>query len=229
MTFLDRPYTIITSEVTVDGKLTLYSGASSKELMTLMDEEAYKYLHQIRAKVDAIMVGCETVRTDNPSLTVRYVEGKNPIRIIPCGSGNIPLDANIFSKDAPTWILTTKRMPEEVKKAIEEKGHKVFVFDGEHLDFKEIWKFLKEQGINSILVEGGSYVNWQLVKNHLVDEIRLIHLPVVVGGEDIPTLVGGEGFKSLSKLLHLRLRAHFVRGRQLITEWEVIRDKTKNG
>jgi len=228
-TNLGRPYTIITSEVTVDGKLTLYRGASSKELMTLMDMEAYKYLHQIRAKVDAIMVGCETVRTDNPSLTVRYVEGKNPIRVIPCGSGNIPLDANIFSKDAQTWILTTPKMPEGVKKAIEEKGHKVFVFPKERLDFRELWEFLYKQGIKNILVEGGSTVNWQLVKNNLVDEIRLIHLPVVVGGEDIPTLVGGEGFKSLSKLLHLRLRAHFIRGRQLITEWEVVKDKTKNG
>ena len=221
----NKPYTIITSEVTVDGKLTLYKGASSKELMTLMDIEAYKYLHQIRAKVDAIMVGCETVRTDNPSLTVRYVEGKNPIRIIPCGSGNIPLDANIFSKDAETWILTTPRMSEEIKRAIESKGHKVFIFEKESLDFVEIWEFLYKQGIRSILVEGGSNVNWQLVKNHLVDEIRLICIPVIVGGEDIPTLVGGDGFKSLSKVLHLRLRSHFVRGRQLITEWEVVKNK----
>ncbi|NPB05746.1 MAG: 5-amino-6-(5-phosphoribosylamino)uracil reductase [Aquificae bacterium] len=221
----DRPYTIIASEVSVDGKLTLHRGASSKELMTLMDLEAYKYLHQIRAKVDAIMVGCETVRTDNPSLTVRYVEGKNPVRVIPCGSGRIPLDANVFSKDAETWILTTPKMPEETKRAIEEKGHKVFVFEGDRLDFKEIWRFLREKGIRSILVEGGSTVNWQLVKNNLVDEIRLIHLPVVVGGEDVPTLVGGEGFGSLSRLLHLRLRSHFTRGRQLITEWEVVKDK----
>jgi 5-amino-6-(5-phosphoribosylamino)uracil reductase len=101
----------------------------------------------------------------------------------------------------------------------------VFVFNRDRLDFKEIWQFLWEKGIKSILVEGGASVNWQLVKNKLVDEIRLIHLPVVVGGEDIPTLVGGEGFKALSKLLHLRLRAHFVRGRQLITEWEVIKSK----
>ncbi len=221
----NKPYTIITSEITVDGKLTLYRGASSKELMTFMDVEAYKYLHQIRAKVDAIMVGCETVRTDNPSLTVRYVEGKNPIRIIPCGSGNIPLDANIFSKDSETWILTTPKMPEDVRKAIESKGHKVFLFQKEKLDFKEIWEFLYKKGIRSILVEGGSNVNWQLVKNNLVDEVRLIHIPVIVGGEDIPTLVGGEGFKALSKLLHLRLRSHFVRGRQLITEWEVVKDK----
>ncbi|MCS7277751.1 MAG: dihydrofolate reductase family protein, partial [Aquificaceae bacterium] len=47
-----RPYVIVVSEVSVDGKLTLYRGASSKELMTLMDQEAYRYLHEVRAKVD---------------------------------------------------------------------------------------------------------------------------------------------------------------------------------
>ena len=54
-----RSYIIIVSEVSVDGKLTLYWGASSKELMPLKDHEAYRYLHEIRAKVDGIMVGCE--------------------------------------------------------------------------------------------------------------------------------------------------------------------------
>lgn len=114
---MNRPYIIIVSEVTIDGKLTLYRGASSKELMSLMTEEVYKYLHSIRAQVDAIMVGCETVRTDDPSLTVRYVEGKNPIRVIPCSTANVPLNANIFSKDAPTIIVTTKGLlKKELKK-----------------------------------------------------------------------------------------------------------------
>ncbi|MCX8059615.1 MAG: dihydrofolate reductase family protein, partial [Aquificaceae bacterium] len=56
-----RPYVIIVSEVSVDGKLTLYRGASSKELMSLMDQEAYRYLHEIRAKVQGIMVGLSLI------------------------------------------------------------------------------------------------------------------------------------------------------------------------
>ncbi len=220
---MNRPYVIIVSEVTVDGKLTLYRGASSKELMTLMDQEAYRYLHEIRAKVDGIMVGCETVRTDNPSLTVRYVEGKNPIRIIPCSTANVPLDANIFSPDAKTIIVTTKRAPEERIRKIRDKGAEI-IFAGEDLvDFEELLPILYSRGINSLMVEGGSSINWEFIKRGFVDEVRLIHLPVIVGGENVPTLVGGEGFKSLKNVMNLRLRSHFKRGHQLITEWEVIR------
>ncbi|WP_448584695.1 RibD family protein [Thermocrinis sp.] len=218
-----RPYVIIVSEVSVDGKLTLYRGASSKELMSLMDMEAYRYLHEIRAKVDGIMVGCETVRTDNPSLTVRYVEGKNPVRIIPCSTANVPLDANIFSKDAPTIIVSTLRAPKEKIEKIRELGAEVWIVGEDLVDFERLLPMLYERGIKSLMVEGGSSINWEFVRRGYVDEIRLIHLPVIVGGENVPTLVGGEGFKSLKNLLPLRLRAHFKRGHHLITEWEVVR------
>ncbi|HIC97736.1 MAG TPA: 5-amino-6-(5-phosphoribosylamino)uracil reductase [Aquificaceae bacterium] len=217
-----RPYVIIVSEVSIDGKLTLYRGASSKELMSLMDEEAYRYLHEIRAKVDGIMVGCETVRTDNPSLTVRYVKGKNPTRVIPCSTANVPLDANVLNtEEAPTVIATTHRAPADRVEKIRERGAEVLLAGDELVDFDLLLPKLYDMGIKTLMVEGGASINWELMKRKAVDEIRLIHLPVVVGGENVPTLVGGEGFKKLRKLPHLRLRSHFRRGAHLITEWEV--------
>ena len=136
----DKPYIIIVSELTLDGKLTLYRGASSKELMSLMDEEAYRYLHEVRSKVDAIMVGCETIRTDNPSLTVRYVKGKNPIRIIPCSTANIPLDSNVLSKEAHTIIVTTKRAPEEKIQKLKDMGIEVIIAGDYLVDFELLLK-----------------------------------------------------------------------------------------
>ncbi len=219
-----RPYVIIVSEVSIDGKLTLYRGASSKELMSLMDEEAYRYLHEIRAKVDGIMVGCETVRTDNPSLTVRYVKGKNPTRVIPCSTANVPLDANVLNtEEAPTVIATTEGAPKERIEKIKAKGAQVITAGDELVDFDILLPKLYEMGIKTLMVEGGASINWEFVRRRIVDEIRLIHLPVIVGGENVPTLVGGEGFKKLKNILHLRLRSHFRRGNQLITEWEVAR------
>ncbi len=221
---MNRPYVIIVSEVTLDGKLTLYRGASSKELMSLMTKEVYKYLHGIRAEVDAIMVGCETVRTDDPSLTVRYVEGKNPIRIIPCSTANVPYNANIFSKDAPTIIVTTGRAPKERVEKIKSLGAEV-IYAGEDLvDFNYLLPLLYNRGIEKLMVEGGASINWEFIRLGFVDELRLIHLPVIVGGENVPTLVGGEGFKSLKKVAYFQIANYFVLDNNfLITEWKIKR------
>ncbi len=217
---MNRPYTIIVSEVTVDGKLTLRKGVSSKEIMKFMDEEATRYLHQIRAKVDGIMVGAETIRTDNPFLTVRYVEGKNPTRIVPTSKADIPLDSNILEKHAPTIIVTSEKAPEEKVKALEEKVE-VIKCGEDSVDLIKMMDILYNKGIKKLMVEGGSTLNWNLIKLGLVDEIRLIHMPFIVGGTDTPTLVGGEGFTSLNEVVKTKLRAHFLRGSHLITEWEI--------
>ena len=217
---MNRPYIIIVSEVTIDGKLTLKRGASSKEIMQFMDEEATKYLHQIRAKVDGIMVGAETIRTDNPFLTVRYAEGKNPTRIVPTSQANIPLDANILQKHAPTIIVTTENAPEDKVKSLEEKVEVIKCGENQ-VDLIKMMDVLYNKGIKTLMVEGGSTLNWNLIKLGLVDEIRLIHMPFIIGGEDTPTFVDGEGFKSLDEIVKAKLRAHFLRGSHLITEWEI--------
>ena len=218
---MDRPYILIVSEVTIDGKLTLARGVSSKEIMKLMDDEANRYLHSVRAECDGIMVGANTVRIDNPNLTVRYVEGKNPIRIIPTSNGDIPLDSNVLNTSvAPTVIAVSERVPAERVKAFEEKGAKVLVAGKEQVDFRELFRKLYDMGIKKLMVEGGSKVNWELIKNDLVDEIRLIHLPVVVGGDDVPSLTSGEGFKELSAVKRFKIKRVFQCGNQVITEYQ---------
>ncbi len=217
---MGRPYTIMVSEVTIDGKLTLRKGVSSKEIMKYMDEEAVRYLHELRAKVDGIMVGAETIRTDNPFLTVRHVEGKNPTRIVPTSKANIPLDANILQKHAPTIIFTSSEAPEEKVKALEEKVE-VVRCGKDKINVLRMMEILYSKGIKNLIVEGGSTLNWELIKYGLIDEIRLIHMPFIVGGTDTPTLVGGEGFSSFDEIPKAKLRAHFLRGSHLITEWKM--------
>ncbi len=218
---MGRPYTIIVSEVTVDGKLTLKRGVSSKEIMKFMDEDATRYLHELRAKVDGIMVGAETIRTDNPFLTVRYVEGKNPTRIVPTAMADIPLNANILEKDAPTIIFTSEKAPEDRVRKLEEKVD-VIRCGEEKVDLVKMMDILHKRGIKSLIVEGGSRLNWEMIRLGLVDEIRIIHMPFIVGGSETPTLVGGKGFDSLDEIVKTKLRAHFMRGNHLITEWEIV-------
>ena len=217
---MERPYVLIVSEVTIDGKLTLRRGVSSKEIMKLMDEEANKYLHAIRAECDGIMVGANTVRIDNPNLTVRYVPGENPVRIIPTSSADIPLNSNVFNTSvAPTILAVPEKAPLERLKEFEKKGVKVIFAGKERIDFGELLKELFKLGIKKLMVEGGSSVNWELLKNDLVDEIRLIHLPVVVGGGDVPTLVSGEGFGTLENVKRFRIKRVFQCGNQIVTEY----------
>ena len=216
-----KPYVLIVSEVTIDGKLTLDKGVSSKEIMKLMDEEANKYLHRIRAECDGIMVGANTVRIDNPNLTVRYVEGDNPIRIIPSSKANIPLDSNVLNVEvARTIVAVSESAPEDKVQALKSKGVEVITAGKDKVDFKKLFEKLYDLGIKKLMVEGGSKVNWELIKNDLVDEIRLIHLPVVVGGDNVPSLVSGEGFKSLDLVKKFRIKNVFKCGNQVITEYE---------
>ncbi|WP_457680099.1 2,5-diamino-6-(ribosylamino)-4(3H)-pyrimidinone 5'-phosphate reductase [Thermovibrio sp.] len=217
---MERPYVLIVSEVTIDGKLTLARGVSSKEIMKLMDDEANRYLHSIRAQCDGIMVGANTVRIDNPNLTVRFVEGKNPVRIIPSSNGDIPLDSNVLNTSvAPTVIAVSERAPSEKLKELKKRGAEVVVAGKDKVDFPLLLKRLKEMGINRLMVEGGSRINWELLKEDLVDEIRLIHLPVVVGGDDVPSLTSGEGFRSLEKVRRFEIKRVFRCGNQVITEF----------
>ena len=92
------------SEITADGKLTLKKGTSSKILMKYMSHETELLLHRTRAECDAIMVGSNTIKIDNSFLTVRYVTGKSPLRVIPCSNADIPLASNVLGPGAPTVI-----------------------------------------------------------------------------------------------------------------------------
>src|SRR5665647_3643575 len=87
-----------------------------------------------RGRNDAIMVGANTIRIDNSFLTVRLVPGKSPLRVIPCSMADLPLDANVLGKDAPTAIAVCEAAPEDRIEAIMRKGAHVIVAGKNHVD-----------------------------------------------------------------------------------------------
>jgi 2,5-diamino-6-hydroxy-4-(5-phosphoribosylamino)pyrimidine 1''-reductase, archaeal len=222
---LKRPFTFILSEMTLDGKLTSKKGESSKLIMEYMDEASKKFLHEQRASSDAIMVGCNTIKIDDSSLTVRYAEGKNPLRVIPCSLADIPLDSNVLEGDAPTIIATSERAPKENIDAIKERNAEVIVCGRDKVDLKLLMDKLFKRGIERLMVEGGPTLLWNLLKNRLVDEIKIIHIPFIVGGRDAPSLVGGEGIKSLNESIWVELKDTKMVGRDLVTEYDVVYEK----
>lgn len=219
----DRPHVLMMSEITADGKLTLKKGASSKILMKYMSHETEILLHNTRAEYDAIMVGANTIRIDNSFLTVRYVTGKSPLRVIPCSMADIPLDANVLGPDAPTVIAVAESAPQDRVDAIKKKGVNVVVAGKTHVELPLLMKILREKfGVKKLMIEGGPTLNWHMLHDRLVDEIRLIHLPFIVGGSDTPSLVGGMHINDENEMIRLTLKKYYLCGTNLVSEFDVL-------
>lgn len=220
---MKRPHVLMISEITTDGKLTLGKGVSSKILMKYMSHEAEVMLHQTRAEYDAIMVGSNTIKIDNSNLTVRLAEGKSPLRVIPNAAADLSPDSNVFNvQNAPTVLAVTKKAPEERLILFREKGVSVVFAGEEKIDFPLLMDILvREFGVKSLIIEGGPTLNWFMLHHRLVDEIRLIHMPFIVGGADTPSLVGGEHLGSENDMIKLDLKGTKMAGDNLITEYSV--------
>lgn len=220
----NRPYVVLVSEVTVDGKLTVTKGASSKLLMQFMSHEAEVLLHRIRAESDAIMVGANTIRIDNSFLTVRHVPGKNPIRVIPSSRADISPDANVLSGDAPTIIAVSEAADPARIDILKKKGAIIEVAGTDTVDLSLLLNRLASRhGVKRLMIEGGSTLNGQMFSDGLIDEIVLIHLPFIAGGTDTPSLVGGLATRSVEDLIRLELKKQYLAGENLITEYQVRR------
>lgn len=217
-----RPHVLMMSEITVDGKLTLKKGASSKILMKYMDHATEILLHRTRAACDAIMVGSNTIRIDNSFLTVRLVEGKSPLRVIPSSMADIPPGSNVLGPDAPTVVAVAANAPAARVEAIKNRGVHVLVSGKERVYLPLLMEQLYDQfSVRTMMIEGGPTLNWHMLHHRLVDEIRLIHLPFIVGGADTPSLVGGMHIEDESQMIRLTLKNHYLCGSNLVTEYRV--------
>ncbi|MFH0966870.1 MAG: dihydrofolate reductase family protein [Methanobacteriota archaeon] len=223
----NRPHVVLVSEVTVDGKLTVTKGASSKLLMQFMSHEAEVLLHRIRAESDAIMVGSNTITIDNSFLTVRHVPGRNPIRVIPSSRATISPDANVFSNDSPTIIAVSEAAEPARIEILKKKGAIVEVAGREKVDLVLLLhRLASNHGVRRLMIEGGSTLNGHMFSLGLIDEIVLIHLPFIAGGTDTPSLVGGLETRSVDDLVRLELTKNYLAGENLITEYIVRRPES---
>ena len=219
---LKRPYIELISEMTVDGKLTLKRGLSSKIIMGLMDEESHLFLHQKRAGFDAIMVGSNTIKIDNSILTNRLAPGKSPIRVVPSGDGSIPPGSNVLNGDAPTIVFVAEKAAPERVDALRAAGATVLVCGRDRVDIDGMMDALYGRGIARLMVEGGPTLIWQLIARRMIDHITLIQIPYIIGGDSTPSLVGGPGVDSISDVVQVALTDFYKVGNHLITEYDLI-------
>lgn len=199
-----RPYVILSAAVSIDGKISSKSGDSK-----LSSKKDLIRLHKLRSKVDAIVIGKNTVIMDDPSLTVRYVKGKSPIRIILDSNGTISSKSKIIqtSKKIPTIIAVSKNIPRNNLHKLK-KFPVTLIQTGKSLvSVKSLLKQLVKKNITTLLVEGGGTLNWEFIKDGLFDEIIITITPYVVGGDNSVSFVEGKGFQKITDSPKLQLKS----------------------
>ncbi len=196
-----KPFTILKAGATLDGKVATHAYSSK----WITSEEARLDVHQLRSENMAILVGINTVLQDNPSLTARIPNGRNPVRVVMDSTLKIPLDANVVTDNqAETWIFTSKKHDESKKLQLEEQGVRVFVTTSEDtVDPKEVVGILGEHLVSSLFIEGGGNIHASFLENKLVDKVVLYFAPKLVGGKDAPTFLEGTGIAEMADAIDL--------------------------
>lgn len=185
------PYVIMKSAVTMNWKITWGDGRNKK----ITCEESNRFVHELRNKVDAVLVGINTVLRDNPYLTTRLkddkfngMKTKDPMRVILDSELKIPLDANVLKDTNVIMITGRKAMKDKAmifkKRLLRKRGIKVYVTRDEKINITRAIHILGKMGVTSVLVEGGSRIFTSVLNAKLVDEIYFLVAPFVVGQKD---------------------------------------------
>lgn len=150
----------------------------------------------------AIMCGIGTVLSDNPVLTVRMVEGRNPVRIVADSHLRIPIDSNIIktAQKVETIIATTEDSDTAKAKKLKDAGvHLIYTSQTEgHVDLQELMTILGHMEIDSILLEGGGTLAFSALKAGIVNAVRFYMAPVLLGGQHARSVIAGTGFSALA-------------------------------
>ncbi len=184
---MKRPYVIINCAMSADGKIADDLG---KQIRISCNEDI-KRMYQLRNESDAVLVGINTVLNDNPKLTVKekYVKNpKQPIRIILDTKCRTPTDFLVVNNLAKTLIFTLKKCSKKYSDNVEiilcEKNKKGLI------DLEELLDICYKKGIKKLMVEGGGKVILSFLKSGFVDDFFVYIGPMIIGGNNSPTIAG---------------------------------------
>ncbi|WP_323736705.1 2,5-diamino-6-(ribosylamino)-4(3H)-pyrimidinone 5'-phosphate reductase [Methanosphaera sp. ISO3-F5] len=197
-----KPYVLLNSAMTVDGKI-----ATRDSSMKISGSADLVRVHRLRKQYDGIMVGINTVVIDNPKLTVHKIDAckeDNPVRIVVDSNARTPLDSLVLNGDARTVVVVSSGASEDAVGKLREKCE-VLVCGENHVNLKEALSKLYDMGIKSILLEGGSTLNFSMFKEQLIDEVSICIGSKILGGTKSKTFVDGKGF-SINECVKLELK-----------------------
>jgi diaminohydroxyphosphoribosylaminopyrimidine deaminase/5-amino-6-(5-phosphoribosylamino)uracil reductase len=202
-----RPWVISKWAMTLDGKLATRTGNSQ----WISSEASRAVVHQLRGRVDAVIVGSGTARADNPLLTARPADladvKRIATRIVVDSSASLPLDSRLVqtAADVPVLVAAGEAAPTDVCKKLAAAGVEVFACAGISHE-QRIMSLLDELGrrrMTNVLVEGGSKLLGTLFDMRAVDEAHVFIAPKFAGGTAAPGPIGGEGAERMASALKL--------------------------
>lgn len=185
----NRPLVTLKLATSLDGRIATASGESQ----WITGARARAAGQSLRASHDAIMVGANTARLDDPELTCRLpgMEGRSPVRVVVSRGGRLPLESKLARTAAlhPTWMIVASGMPPEALLAHEKAGVRIIRTghdpEDEQLDLIHALEALADHGITRLLVEGGSTLAASMLRARLVDRLAVFQAPMLLGGDGL--------------------------------------------
>jgi len=199
------PFCILKAAMTIDGKIATVDNASK----WISGENSRKYVHELRQKYSAVMIGINTVLCDNPMLNTRRANKKckDPLKIIIDTTGKIPLDVNVLKMNPQLVIIaTTDKIDLQKKRDLERLGAQVLVcpMKDEKVDLSYLMFSLGKMGIDSVMIEGGSAIAYSALMNGIIDKVVFFIAPKIIGGRGAPSPVGGKGIPSMEDAIKVK-------------------------
>lgn len=203
---LGRPFVIAKSALTMDGWIATSSGHSQ----WITNDKSRQFVHRLRDRVDAVMVGIGTVLADDPSLTARLPKGKgrDPLRIIVDTHLRTPANAKVMTNDSPadTLIVTCEDAGLEDQERFRANGVSTLVCltKAGKIDLAALMSKLGEMSITSLLVEGGASITGSMLRERLIDKFYIFKAPKLLGGNDGIPMANGPGAKRMDECVILK-------------------------
>ncbi|MBA7611642.1 Riboflavin biosynthesis protein RibD [subsurface metagenome] len=201
------PFVTAKFAASLDGKIATRNGDSQ----WISSQEAREQVHNLRYTTDAIMVGVNTVLADDPLLTCRCCGErggkirKQPLRVVVDGRGHTPLTARLFSEPGKTLLALDRSVEPRKATALAQVGAELLEVPTTEglVDLAKLLKTLGEREITSVLVEGGGVLLGSLFDHGLVDKVIAFIAPIIIGGKEAKTAVGGKGVNKVADSLRL--------------------------
>jgi diaminohydroxyphosphoribosylaminopyrimidine deaminase / 5-amino-6-(5-phosphoribosylamino)uracil reductase len=179
-----RPWILLKVAQTLDGRIALKNGQSR----WITGEKARVEVHRLRAQLDAVMVGSQTVIEDDPELTVRHIKGRDPLRIIVDSKLRVSPNAKVLhgADRGRTWILHTADAAAAQRRAMEKTGATLLACPtgaDDKVDLRAAMALLAKHGVTSVFVEGGGTLHASFIRADLYDKFIVAIAPKIIGAD----------------------------------------------